>query len=280
MPFFTISSPTSGNATQLQGRAVAATAPATGTVLTYNGSSWAAAQGVSGPTGPSGADGSVIYSGSGAPSAGVGKSGDWYIDTGTGRLYGPKASGAWGAGISIQGGPTGPTGPQVTGPTGPVSNVTGPTGSTGATGASPTGPTGPTGASVTGPTGSVGGTGPTGPQVTGPTGPSGGPTGATGPTGPAYRESVGVVTATGTVTLSSSSGRYQFITATGANREVTLPTGVSAGFDFVMTETGGYYQLNLKTTTATGVADVGTYMGFDSAIVVFDGTDWRVISSL
>jgi hypothetical protein len=125
MPFFSITSPSSGNATQLQGKAVAATAPATGTVLTYDGGSWRAAQGVTGPAGPYGADGSKIYNGSGAPSAGLGVSGDFYVDTGTGRLYGPKASGSWGAGISIQGGPTGPTG------------VTGSVGATGATGSVP-----------------------------------------------------------------------------------------------------------------------------------------------
>jgi hypothetical protein len=200
MPFFLISSPSSGNATQLQGQPVSATAPATGSVLTYSGSAWQAGQGVTGSTGPAGVDGATIYNGSGAPSDGIGKSGDFYVDTGNSVLYGPKASGSWGAGTSISGGPTGPTGMTgstgaasvVTGPTGAISTVPGPTGPqstvTGPTGAASTvtGPTGATGAasSVTGPTGSAGPTGASS-TVTGPTGPSAGPTGAAGVTGPA-----------------------------------------------------------------------------------------------
>lgn len=171
MPFFSLSSPTSGNATQLQARPVSATAPATGAVLVWSGSAWLPGPGVTGPTGTAGVDGAKIFSGTGAPSAGLGRSGDFYIDTtaDSGRLYGPKANNAWGVGIVLQSGPVGPTGPQstVTGPTGPASTVTGPTGP---------GVTGPTG-----PASTV--TGPTGPQMTGPTGPSStvtGPTGAIG----------------------------------------------------------------------------------------------------
>jgi hypothetical protein len=165
MPFFLISSPSSGNATQLQGQPVSATAPATGSVLTYSGSAWLASQGVTGSTGPAGVDGATIYNGSGAPSDGIGKSGDFYVDTGSSVLYGPKASGSWGAGASIAGGPTGPTGmtgaaSTITGPTGAASTITGPTGSVGATGAAST---------VTGPTGSVGATGAAS-TITGPTG--------------------------------------------------------------------------------------------------------------
>lgn len=172
MPFFTISSPTSGNATQLQGKAVAATAPATGAVLTYDGTSWIASTGVTGPTGPAGA---VMLYGEGSPASGLGRIGDLYIDTANSYLYGPKTSVSWGAGISIQGGPTGAS---VTGPTGEpgaASTVTGPTGAIG-----PTGEMGPTGAgsNVTGPTGEPGVTGPTGEGITGPTGEIG-PTGAT-----------------------------------------------------------------------------------------------------
>lgn len=148
MPFFSISSPSSGNATQLQGRAVSATAPPTGSVLTYSGTAWTPSQGVTGPTGPNGLDGAKFYSGTTGPSAGLGLSGDFYLDTNTGVLYGPKASGSWGAGLQLQTGQQGPTGAAstVTGPTGPtgVSNVTGPTGATGAA-SSVTGPTGPTG---------------------------------------------------------------------------------------------------------------------------------------
>jgi len=214
MPYFSIQSPTSGNATQLQGRAVAATGPTGGQVLTWDGSSWAPLSGTTGPTGAAGVDGRMIYSGSTGPLVGLGRSGDYYIDFNAGVLYGPKANNAWGYGLQLQTGqqgptgpagigytgptgagatgPTGYTGPSVTGATGAASNVTGPTGSTGPTGAAGVGSTGPTGAAstVTGPTGAngIGSTGPTGAAstVTGPTG-SAGPAGqsVTGPTGPA-----------------------------------------------------------------------------------------------
>lgn len=152
MPFFLISSPTSGNATQLQGRPVSATAPATGAVLTYSGSGWTASSGVTGPTGPGGVDGATIHSGPTAPAAGFGSSGDFWLDTTAGVLYGPKASGSWGLGLPLQSGPAGPTGPTSTTPgptgsTGPASSVTGPTGPTSTT-PGPTGPTGTRGATL------------------------------------------------------------------------------------------------------------------------------------
>lgn len=147
MPFFSISSPSSGNATQLQGRSVSATAPATGAGLFWNGTAWAPGNGTTGPTGAPGQDGAKFYSGSSGPTGTFGASGDFWLDVSAGVLYGPKASGSWGAGIHLQSGPQGPTGAQSTvpGPTGPtgVSNVTGPTGVTGPAGA--TGPTGITG---------------------------------------------------------------------------------------------------------------------------------------
>lgn len=68
----------------------------------------AGAAGVDGTDGTDGADGSTILSGSGAPAAGTGVDGDFYLDTATWTLYGPKASGAWpGSGTSLVG-PAGP----------------------------------------------------------------------------------------------------------------------------------------------------------------------------
>lgn len=151
MPFFSLSSPSSGNATQLQGRAVSATAPATGSVLVWNGGAWLPGSGVTGPTGSRGDDGSRFWSGSGAPASGFGASGDFWLDTTNGRLYGPKADGFWGTPIQLQSGPAGPTGS-----TGPVSTTPGPTGSTGPASTVP-GPTGPA-STVTGPTGARGAT--------------------------------------------------------------------------------------------------------------------------
>jgi hypothetical protein len=54
------------------------------------------AQGVQGPQGPAGPSGaSTFIAGTGAPSAGVGVDGAIYLDAATGRMYGPKAAGAW-----------------------------------------------------------------------------------------------------------------------------------------------------------------------------------------
>lgn len=81
-------------------------------------------------------DGNIVIGGAGAPTSGIGVDGDFYLDTTTKTLYGPKTAGAWGAGSSL----VGDTGPQ--GPAGP----TGPTGATGATG--PAGPAGADGLGV------------------------------------------------------------------------------------------------------------------------------------
>ena len=116
--------------------------------------------------GSAGADGNTILNGTIVPQSVVGVAGDFYIDTATNIIYGPKVGSSWGSGTSIKGanGTAGTPG------------ATGPTGLTGATG--PTGPIGPTGA--TGPAGNTGATGPIG--LTGLTGAQGatGPTGATG----------------------------------------------------------------------------------------------------
>lgn len=195
MPFFSITSPSSGNATQLHGRPVSSTGPTGGQVLTWDGASWAPLPGVTGPTGSAGTDGPQIFSGTTGPFSGLGRSGDFYIDTISGVLYGPKANNSWGSGLLLQSGPQGPTGatgPAATGPTG--AGATGPTGIAGATGASVTGPTGAP-SSVTGPTGA------TGPSVTGPTGSPGG----TGPTGSATSLSVGQVSA-GAIPAASLTG--------------------------------------------------------------------------
>ncbi|WP_435613286.1 hypothetical protein [Streptomyces sp. bgisy159] len=56
-------------------------------------------------TGPAGADGSQIISGTGAPDSATGADGDYYIDTTPGAVtwYGPKAGGAWPAGTVLTG---------------------------------------------------------------------------------------------------------------------------------------------------------------------------------
>lgn len=135
----------------------------------------------------------TIHSGTGTPSPTKGTPGDWYIDTDTLTLYGPKTSDGWGDGIEIA------TRTQLSGLT--VGGNLGGTGGSGeaatiAVGTVTTGDPG-TSASITNvgtssaaifdfviPRGNTGTTGATG--ATGATGPQGetGPAGATGPQGP------------------------------------------------------------------------------------------------
>ena len=61
------------------------------------------ADGTQGPTGPAGKDGSIIYSGSGAPVSTIGVNGDYYLDKNTGNLYGPKTAAGWGAPTLLKG---------------------------------------------------------------------------------------------------------------------------------------------------------------------------------
>jgi hypothetical protein len=50
-------------------------------------------------------DGKTVLNGSGAPSAGIGTDGDFYIDTTNDDIYGPKTAGAWGSPTSLIGPP-------------------------------------------------------------------------------------------------------------------------------------------------------------------------------
>jgi len=59
--------------------------------------------GTNGTNGTNGIDGKTVRNGSGAPGAGLGVDGDFYIDTTANQIYGPKTGGAWGSGVSIVG---------------------------------------------------------------------------------------------------------------------------------------------------------------------------------
>lgn len=76
--------------------------------------------GTNGTNGTNGVDGKTVLNGSTNPTT-QGNNGDFYINTATNTLFGPKTAGAWGTGVSLVG-PTGATG------------ATGSTGATGATG--------------------------------------------------------------------------------------------------------------------------------------------------
>ncbi len=112
----------------------AISAPATGLLIYqtdntpgfyhYNGTAWFQAIGSEGPQGASGADGKTVLNGITNPTS-EGTNGDFYINTSTNTLFGPKASGVWPSGVSLVG-PTGATGATgATGPAGPAPTGTG-----------------------------------------------------------------------------------------------------------------------------------------------------------
>ena len=115
----------------------------------------------------------TVLSGAGVPAKSLGIDGDFYIDTKSMNMYGPKKNNSWPLPVSLRG-PQGPAG--IAGSDG--KNASTSSVSAGAAGAAgPQGPAGPAG-----PAGPKGETGATGPQ--GPAGPAGSNTGTAGPTGP------------------------------------------------------------------------------------------------
>ncbi|RKQ43271.1 endosialidase-like protein [Roseivirga pacifica] len=59
--------------------------------------------GVDGINGTDGVDGKSMLNGTGAPANTLGNNGDFYIDTNTNNIYGPKTAGTWGAATSLIG---------------------------------------------------------------------------------------------------------------------------------------------------------------------------------
>lgn len=146
----------------------------------------------------------TILNGKGAPKSSLGIDGDFYIDTRSLLIYGPKAKGKWPTPQSIQG-PTGPSGSDgkngsdgKTVSTSNVNTVVGPQGIQG-----PIGPIGPQGEKgeqglpgVAGTPGATGAAGPPGPSgsngAQGPAGPAGA-TGAKGETGTSGSSEITVI---------------------------------------------------------------------------------------
>jgi len=56
---------------------------------------------VLGNSGPQGPRGNQLLSGEGEPSSVIGLIGDYYVETSTGRLFGPKSSDGWGNGVIL-----------------------------------------------------------------------------------------------------------------------------------------------------------------------------------
>jgi hypothetical protein len=60
-------------------------------------------EGIAGTPGVPGADGKTVLNGAGAPSLVLGNEGDFYIDTSTYAIYGPKSGASWGSAVSLVG---------------------------------------------------------------------------------------------------------------------------------------------------------------------------------
>jgi hypothetical protein len=214
--------------------------------------------GATGPVGPqgiqgvAGTNGAAVLNGTTAPTTVIGVNGDFFINTTTNTLYGPKAGGIWPTGTSLIGatGLTGATGPQgvqgpigLTGATG-LQGIQGLTGATGATG--PIGPSGATGAQgpigLTGATGQTGAVGSTGPQ---------GPTGLTGSNG----LNALIKTTTESAGVNCTNGGTKIETGLDANSNGVLDASE------INTAQTKYVCNGLNVTTGSGSLSNGTVSG-------------------
>lgn len=232
--------------------------------------------GATGPgiTGPTGSTGGIAFSvGPTAPTApDLTVAGAVWLDESNGKYFVRYDSQFIEIGVQGERGATGATGAAstVTGPTGSASTVPGPTGEF------PFAATGPTAPNLT-QAGSVWLDTDTGKyfvrydtqfvEI--------GVQGERGPTGPGARGGANVQTIDATLTLTESSDRYQFLTATGSNQTVVLPTGMDPGLDFVFKEQGLFYALNIE---APGSVAVSTSYYYNPVLVVWDGTVWQVMT--
>lgn len=249
-----------------------------------------------------------LLSGKGAPDTTTGTPGDWYIDTTTYTLYGPKRTG-WGKGfilgegkdpkrseLTVGGGLPGSsgTGTAATIEVGTVStgdagtdatitnsgttsaavfNFTIPRGATGATGAQgPTGATGPQGPQgETGPQGAQGATGETGPTgATGPQGPQGtqGIQGETGAQGP--QGETGPQGATGPTGPQGEQGA-QGATGTAATITIGTITTGAAGSSASVSNSGTSSAAILNFTIPRGDAGSDATFTAGDGITITDG---------
>ena len=199
------------------------------------------APGAAGTNGTNGLNGSTVLNGAADPQATDGADGDFFINTTSNTIFGPKAAGVWPA-----------TGTSLVGPQGPA-GADGANGSAGATG--PQGPKGDTGATgAQGPAGTAGATGPQGPQ--GPAGATGatglqGPQGPQGPAGPSgtslWTDGTGVVSTTQKVGIGTASPANKLSISDNTS-------GVPIQFSVSNSNSGGRANFNMSN-------DLGSYIG-------------------
>jgi hypothetical protein len=222
----------------------------------------------------------TILNGNGAPSNTLGINGDFYIDTRSLMISGPKKNGKWPVAKTLQGangvngidGKNGTAAKNVTtasnvaGPAGPqgergdkgIDGLPGANGGAGIDGlpgaAGATGPSGPAGSGATGAQGPTGATGPAGSGATG----AQGPTGATGSTG--LRGETGTVGTSGDAGARGETGTVGPSEVTNVSIPTwTLQTATGHGFatstGFGTLKAGKSYQFSIQLWGATNSVD-------------------------
>ena len=216
----------------------------------------------------------TILNGKGLPLSTLGIDGDFYIDTRSLLIYGPKKSKKWPLPQSLQGpvgvsgtdGKNGSEGKTIS----TASTVAGPSGAQGTSGEKgdrgETGTAGANGAAGTagakGDTGSTGSTGPTGP--TGSSGGGGGTTGATGATG--AKGETGTAGSTGPSNVYKGTFNFPDISGSAGTSQISTLSGFQAGKSYLLTMAIVTYQpsrnvdnflpVGLAITINTGTATI------------------------
>jgi hypothetical protein len=186
----------------------------------------------------------TILSGEGVPAKSLGINGDFYIDSKSMNMYGPKKNNSWPIPISMRG-PSGPAGP---------SGVDGKNGTSATSGAGATGAVGPQG-----PAGPQGATGPAGPQgATGPAGASGSGSGSTGPAGPAG--SAGATGAQGPKGDTGTAASIQSVNLTQWTMSTATPGGgsESSGFGTLLAGKKYFFSIVISGKMLTSVSSFRT----------------------
>ena len=186
----------------------------------------------------------TILSGEGVPAKSLGINGDFYIDSKSMNMYGPKKNNSWPIPISMRG-PSGPAGP---------SGVDGKNGTSATSGAGATGAVGPQG-----PAGPQGATGPAGPAgATGPAGASGSGSGSTGPAGPAG--ATGATGAQGPKGDTGTTASIQSVTLTQWTMSTATPGGgsESSGFGTLLAGKKYFFSIVISGKMLTSVSSFRT----------------------
>ena len=189
----------------------------------------------------------TVLSGTSVPTKSLGINGDFYIDTKSMNMYGPKKNNSWPLPISMRG-PSGPAGP---------SGVDGKNGTSATSGAGATGAVGPQG-----PAGPQGATGPAGPQgATGPAGASGSGSGSTGPAGPAGATgATGATGAQGPKGDTGTAASIQSVNLTQWTMSTATPGGgsESSGFGTLLAGKKYFFSIVISGKMLTSVSSFRT----------------------